>query len=445
MIAPSLLADGGPPRSHRLSPAPEDGAAHAGEQPTRVLYVLKRYPRLSETFVVREILGLESAGVAVGIEGLLPPEPGPRHPEVARVQAHHRVLPRRPELRQRPVLAAHGRLALRNPRRWVRVAAGASRRPGGWRRFLQAGLVAERAQREGFVHLHAHFATAAADVASTAAALSGLTWSVTAHAKDVFNDLNAAQLTRRLETAAAVVTVTEHNVAHLRRILGERAPEPGVAPHRRVHLVRNGVPLAPAHGPNLHGPVVCVARLVEKKGIDRLLDALWTLAAHGRNVPALIVGDGPLRGQLEAQAAALGLADLVTFTGAVDSAEVAAVYARASMVVLPCRIAVDGDRDGLPTVLTEALARALPVVSTDVVGIPELVQHERTGLLVPPEDAAALAAAIERLLDDDGLARRLGRAGRQLVSDAYAPDRSTVALLAAFSAAVVGPGRRGAL
>jgi len=296
-------------------------------------------------------------------------------------------------------------------------------------------MVADRARREGFEHLHAHFATAAAEVAAMAGELADLPWSVTAHAKDIYAGDNASLLPTRLAGASVVVTVTEHNVDHLHHVLGaSRRRLDGGPAAPTVQLVHNGVALGPAHGPTPSGPVTCVARLVEKKGIDLLVDAVALLARRGRSVPVLIVGDGPERDALAARAAALGVAELVTFTGAVDSDGVAAAYARASMVVLPCRVSADGDRDGLPTVLTEALARALPVISTDVVGIPELVQHERTGLLVPPEDGPALARAIERLLDDDALGRRLGSAGRALVADAYSPEAATHALLGAFAA-----------
>lgn len=383
----------------------------------RVLYVLKRYPRLSETFVVREIVCLEARGVGVGIDALLPPEDGPRHPATGDVGASVRYVPRRPRLRRRPVAAAHLRLVLVHPGRWAREAVRALR-AGTWRRFLQAGLVARRAMREDFDSLHAHFATAAAEVAAHAAALSGLPFTVTAHAKDIYSEQNAPLLARRVGRADAVVTVSHHNEHHLRDRL------PGV----RLDVIRNGVPLGPATGPSADGPLLCVARLVEKKGIDLLLGALAELAARGRTVRLTLVGDGPLRAELEEMADGLGVAASVQFVGAQPSTEVDRAYRQASMVVLPCRVAGDGDRDGLPTVLVEALARALPVVTTDVVGIGELVRDGSTGLLVPPEDPGALADAIARLLDDPALAVRLGQEGRRLVEREYDPSRSAAQL-----------------
>jgi glycosyltransferase involved in cell wall biosynthesis len=373
-----------------------------------VMYVLKRYPRLSETFIVRELTELEARGVELSIDALLPPEDGPRHPAVETVAARVRYLPRRPRLRQRDVMAAHLRLCARRPRAWVAQARRA-RRFGTWRRFLQAGLVADRARREAITSLHAHFATAAVEVAGHAAALAGIPFTVTAHAKDIYTDENAARLGDRVAAAAAVVTVSEHNRAHLGAVL----------PGTRVEVVRNGVPFASAAATPVDGPILCVARLVEKKGIDLLLRAVADLAPTRPTLRLEIIGGGPLDEYLQALAAEWGIAARVAFRGPQSPVDVESAYAGCAMVVLPCRIGADGDRDGLPTVLVEALARALPVVTTDVVGIGELVEHRKTGLLVPPEDPAALATAIAELLDNPTLGRSLGAAGRTRVRCDY--------------------------
>lgn len=386
-----------------------------------VMYVLKRYPRLSETFIVREVVELEARGVRVLIDALLPAEQGPRHPLVDAVAAPVRYLPRRPRLWWRDVATAHLWCAARRPVTWVREARRA-RRFGTWRRFLQAGMVARRARHERASVLHAHFATAASEVAGHASALSGIPYTVTAHAKDIFTDENARLLARRVADAATVVTVSEHNRAHLRDVL----------PTTPVRVVRNAVPVAHAHGPTLDGPILTVARLVEKKGLDLLLQAMVLVHRTHPAVQLHIVGDGPLRDELELLATRLGVAESVTFHGAQPSTFVQDAYRRASLVVLPCRVAGDGDRDGLPTVLVEAMSHALPVVSTDVVGIGELITDQQTGLLVTPESPAALAQAIERLVDDPALAEALGQAGRARVADAYDPARSATQLASVF-------------
>ena len=387
----------------------------------RVLYVLKRYPRLSETFIVRELLGLEAAGVQVGIDALLQPEPGPQHADVEAVRAEVRYVPRKPRWTT-DVVHAHARVGLRHPVRWTRRAVRAYR-ADNWRRFAQAGLVADRVRREGYQHIHAHFATASAEVARDAAALADVGYSVTAHAKDIFHVDNVEHLATRLGEASTVVTVSHYNVRHLRTVL----------PGSRVRYVPNGLPMPAAMEPQAGGPVLCVARLVPKKGIDLLVRAMAT-SGHQRTLE--IIGDGPCRAELEALAAELGIAGRVHFRGALTAAQVDMAYRRCSMLALPCRIDPDGDRDGMPTVLIEAMARAIPVVSTAVIGLDELVTDGVDGRLVAPEDPAALAAAIDALLDDPDTARRMGAAARDRVVGEFAPQHATAALLHVYDEAL---------
>lgn len=390
-----------------------------------VLYVLKRYPRLSETFVVREIVELEQRGLRVGIDALLPPEDGPRHPMVDRVAAHVRYLPSRARLRHPAAICAHLAVGLRHPGVWMREARRA-RRNDTWRRFVQAGFVARRVRREDVSVIHAHFATAASEVAGHAAALADIPFTVTAHAKDIYTRENAGQLTRRIAAASTVVTVTDHNRRHLRVKL----------PNTRVALVRNGVPVGAPYGPSLEGPILAVARLVEKKGLDVLIDAMVMVRTMHRTARLSIIGDGPLRDDLEQRTVELGLADHVRFLGAQPSTVVDAAYGAAAMVVLPCRVAADGDRDGLPTVLVEAMAHAVPVISTDVVGIGELIDDGTTGLLVAPDDPADLARAIVALIDDPARAHALGRAGWDRVGTTFDPAESARELQAVFEGAI---------
>jgi colanic acid/amylovoran biosynthesis glycosyltransferase len=411
-------------RTEQLIETPRPLEANPLDRPgqgLRVLYVLKRYPRLSETFIVRELLGLEVAGVRVGVDALLPPEPGVHHADVARVAASVRYLPRKAEW-SRAMVTAHMRVGVRRPFTWIRLARTA-RRNGGWRRFAQAGMVADRVRGDGFHHIHAHFATAAAEVARDAATLSGVTFSVTAHAKDIYHDDNIELFPSRVAGAATVVTVSEYNVRHLA----------DAVPGQRVRYVPNGLPMPGAAVPSPDGPVLCVARLVPKKGIDVLIRAMALLPTQRR---LEIVGDGSCRADLEQLVHDLGLEDQFTFLGALASADVDEAYRRCALVALPCRIDSNGDRDGMPTVLVEAMARAVPVVSTDVVGIDELVQHRSSGVLVPPDDPTALAAAIDEVLRDPEAAAVMGARGRQHVLDAFAPERATTALLAVFREAV---------
>lgn len=393
-----------------------------------VLYVLKRFPRLSETFILREVLGLEAAGVPVLVDTLLPPEEGPTHPELAAVRAPVRYVARHPRLRQREVLRAHAAVAARHPLRWAALAVRAHH-DGTWRRFLQAGLVAARVHDEGVGHVHAHFATAACEVATMAARLAGVTCSVTAHAKDIYHQDNAPHLARRLAGVDTVVTVSAHNMGHLDGVLTLAG---GSA---EIRHIANGVPLGPAADPTASRTLLCVARLVPKKGVDLLIRAAAQLVEQHPDLRVDIIGDGPLREDLSAMIERLGLVGRVRLLGPATTSDVHAAMASARAVVLPCRIDADGDRDGMPTVLVEALSHGVPVVSTDVVGIGELVIDGQTGLLVGPEDTTALAAALDRVLMDPALAARLGDAGRQLVQRRFRPEDSTAALVDAFAAA----------
>ncbi len=389
-----------------------------------ILYVLKRFPRLSETFVLDELLRLEASGERILIDVLLPPEDGPRQRGLNDLKASVRYLPRHPRLRRPSTALLQLRLFARRPSVWLEVASRA-RHSGRWRRFLQAGLVADRVLREGARHLHAHFATAATEVARDAAALAGVPVTVTAHAKDIFQADNALRLRERLEGVSAVVTISDFNAGHLRRVL------PGIP----VHHVPPGIELGEPVAQMPEGSVLCVARLVPKKGVDALIEAFALLRDRFPSRRLEIIGDGPLRAELARLAAQRGIADRVAFLGPRPREDVERAFDRCSIFVLPCRIARDGDRDGMPTVLLEAMARSVPVISTRVGGIPELVQHEQTGLLVAPDDPSGLARAIARLLDDPSLAHQLGINGRALVAERFDPQRNLRLLQAVFGRA----------
>jgi len=393
--------------------------------PLRVLYVLKRFPRLSETFILREILALEASGVRVMVDSLHAAEPGPRHRELESLEADVRYLPRHPQLRHRAVASAHLRIFLHAPMRWWSRARGA-RRQGTWEGFLKAGLVAARARAADAGVIHAHFATGAAEVARDASALAGIPHTVTAHAKDLFHRDNVGHIGERLEAAAAVATVSSYNVDYLRKLL------PGVP----VHLVPNPLPPFPATGWSTQGRLLCVARLVPKKGVDLLIDALAIVSPRRPDLRLQIVGDGPLRDDLEARARKAGVADRIEWSGSLSSDGVRDAMRNARAFVLACRIDADGDRDGMPTVLVEAMMAGVPVISTDVAGIRELVRDGETGLLVRADDPQDLAAAIERLADEPRTADRLARAGRALVLRAFDPQRCRRRSMALWRAAM---------
>ena len=390
----------------------------------RIGYVLKMYPRFSETFVLTEMLALEAAGADLAVYSMRHPIDGRFHPALAELRAPVTYLPaklRSTELwqllrareRDLPDLGAHLGLLL-------------SVTPD---EAMAATDLAARARTDGLTHLHAHFGSTATTVARVAARIAGIGYSFTAHAKDIFHaDVIHDDLAVKLRDAAFVVTVSDYNLDHLRRTFGADAD--------RVVRLYNGLDLA-AFAPRLGSRerrVAAVGRLVEKKGFDVLLAAAARLRDAGTVVPVEIAGTGPELPSLLALRDRLGLQDLVTFHGALPQHRVRELVATSAAFAAPCVVGVDGNRDGLPTVLLESLALGTPVVSTPVTGIPEAVIDGDTGLLVPESDPAALASALARVLDDGALASSLSRRGRAHVEERFDAARNSAELGRLFAA-----------
>jgi colanic acid/amylovoran biosynthesis glycosyltransferase len=275
----------------------------------------------------------------------------------------------------------------------------------------QALRLTQLVRSKGITHLHAHFASVSTSVARLTARLAGVPYSFTAHAKDIFHeDVCPDDLRGKLADAAAVITVSDYNLRHLVETFGEAAG--------RVRRVYNGLPLDgfPYRSPAKRPPrVISVGRLVEKKGLCDLIDACALLAKRGLDFDCHIIGDGELAGPLREQIQRLGVASHVQMSGPRPQADVIEAVGNAAMLAAPCIVGDDGNRDGLPTVLLEAMALGTPCISTDVTGIPEVVRHEETGLMVAQRNPAELAGAIERLLEDHALRVRLAEQARRLI------------------------------
>jgi glycosyltransferase involved in cell wall biosynthesis len=304
----------------------------------------------------------------------------------------------------------------RSPERYRRAVADAwtqcrrehSTQPA--RRLLQAGCLAGHLVTDGVTHLHAHFAHEATRVTMLAARLTGLPYSFTAHARDIYSeDVDYRLLREKVERARFAVTETNFNLAFMGSHVGAAAAS-------RVHVVHNGVDLerfAPEPAPLAADPLILsVGRLVEKKGFPTLISACRLLRDRGRRFRCEIIGYGELRPRLEEDIRAAGLADVVRLVGMRSQEDLPAEYRRAAVFAMPAIIGEDGNRDSLPTVLLEALACGVPVVASRVTGIPEIVDDGRNGLLVEPGDADGLSRALERLLADGELRERFGEAGR---------------------------------
>lgn len=384
-------------------------------------YVLRRFPVLSETFILNEILALEARGLDVHVFALAPTRDPRFHEGLSRVRASVTYVPN--VLEWRDVLRHNVRLWRRHRRRYASQLArtALSFKPVLMWRFLQAGYVADKARSIKVTRFHAHFANRATTVASHASRLLRIPYSFTAHAFDIFIEGSQGHLVARMTRAAAVVTVSEYNVRYLTSLLEGRAA--------RIVRIYNGLDLerfkpgaAVAEPPPLR--ILAVARLVEKKGLGVLVEACAKLKARGVDFRCEIVGKGAERPRLEALIREHALADHVSLLGARTQGEVLDLYRGAHVFALPCIVGDDGNRDGLPVSIVEALACGLPVVSTAVTGIPEAVEHGVNGLIVPERDASALADALESLAHDGGMRRRLAAAARPSVAEKFDQERT---------------------
>ena len=375
----------------------------------RVGYVLKRFPRISETFVAAELIELERQGEELVVFALSRPDEPFRHAFVDELQAPVVYLPHRPLREPVRVGRALARAWRRDPRGWLGAARYALWPPRlrGVRKLLQATVLREEMRRAGIDHAHAHFATAAARLANLSWRMGGPGYSVTTHAKDIYHEqVRVDHLRDKLVPARFVATVSQANRDHLRSRL---------ALDGRLHVVPNSVDIRRLGPPRSTrgepGLVLTVARLVEKKGLRDLLEACGELqrrpGLRDMAVRLEVVGDCPLRGELEATAERLGLD--ARFRGALPQEEVLELYRRAAVYCLPCVVAASGDRDGLPTSVLEAMALGVPVVTTAVSGLPDAVVHEVTGLVAPPHDPPALAEVLARVLADPELGARLAQ------------------------------------
>jgi glycosyltransferase involved in cell wall biosynthesis len=387
------------------------------ERPLGLL--VKIWPKLSETFILEEILALERHGVALRLYALAGPTDALTHPAVARVRAPLTCVPQSPRRHWAEFAARHLRVAAAAPLAYLRALAFAVRR--GRRAlhdFVQAGWLAAQLRDDGIGHLHTHFISTPADVADLVSQLTTLPFSISAHAKDIYLS-DPADLRRKLEAARFTVTCTEFN----RRTLAS------IAPRARVHRMYHGVDRAQFHprrraGTDAPPVILSVGRLREKKGLDTLIDACRVLRDRGEAFRCEIVGYGEEHDRLRARIARQGLTGEVCLVGKLSREQVIESYARAAVYVQPSRIAADGDRDGIPNVLLEAMAMGLPVVASNISGIPELVGDGRNGLLVEPDDPLVLADAITRLLHEPRLCADLGRHARETVTESFDNDHN---------------------
>jgi colanic acid/amylovoran biosynthesis glycosyltransferase len=392
------------------------------ENGLRVCYVVDHYPWVSHTFILREVEALRRAGVTVETVSL---HDSADHALAEADRAAYATTYRVSPPRAADVVAALVLAVARRPSGIFRTLmlalrlAGESYRSRVWGLlyFGEAVLVWRHASRRNTRHLHAHFTQPGPDVALLAAHLGGpgWSWSFTAHGRDIYTT-SRPLLAEKARRAAAVACVSDFGRAQMLELVDDEHSD-------KIRVVHCGLELDQFPAPNRRardgGPVqlLSVGRLVREKGHYVLLDALADLKQRGTAVAVTIVGDGPQAAELRRQAERLGLAALVRFAGRVGQDDIRAYYEAADVFCLT------SFSEGVPVVLMEAMAMELPVVASGIMGIPELVEHDRSGLLVPPARADLLADAIDRLAADPELRRRYGRHGREKVRAEFDVDR----------------------
>ena len=387
------------------------------EQPRRikVAYVMSRFPKLSETFVLGEILAVEQQGVEVELFPLLRERAEIIHPEAAALCERARFQP----FLSLPILRSQLYFLRHAPRRYLGALWALLRGTWGSANYFVGALGifpkvvhdARLMEADGVAHLHCHFSNHPAAAGFLIHRLTGIPYSFTAHGFDLHVDRH--MLCEKVADAAFVVAVSEYN----RKLILD---ECGEGARTRLAVIHCGVDTGffrPRKTTLAERPfsIVCVGTLHEVKGQSYLVEACRLLAESGGDVKCTLVGDGPDRAALVRQIAALGLEGRVALAGRRTRAEIAELLGRAHVLVSPSVPTAEGKREGIPVVLMEAMASGVPVVASGISGIPELVENGKTGLLVAPREPSALADALRRLHDDPALRERLGRAGREMV------------------------------
>jgi glycosyltransferase involved in cell wall biosynthesis len=381
-----------------------------------VAYLFERFPSFGQTFCYREVVELERQGTNVQVFSIRRPVSEPPEAWDKSVVERVHYLPE-----EKPLLAEIDRIlktkAVANP---VRAAVGEWGRQSDFLRLYQAIYIGARLREKGLKHVHAHFAGMAARTAYWISEFFGIPYSFTAHANDIFAPRDfVVSLAKLIANAASVVTVSDYAV----RLLRERFPDSAT----KIHRVYNGVDLSSFTPTDFTGKppqIISIGRLIQKKGFSDLIGACAVLQGRGGRFACRIIGEGPLEQSLRAQIVANGLEKCVELTGPQTQAEIAEQLAHATVFVLPCAREADGAMDNLPTVIMEAMAAGLPVISTPLGGVPEMIDDGVNGFLVPERDPAAVATAIERLLTDAPHARRLGDRGRQIADEKFSIETS---------------------
>lgn len=391
-----------------------------------LVYIIGTYPGLTTTFIDREIRALRSKGVHVRVLSVRKPHTGLSSDQKQLQGITSYLLP--PSWGQ--FIVGHLRFILKNPAIYFRTLFELlmSHHPDLIARlktilhFAEGVYAAERIRKETCDHIHAHFVDRASSIALVAGRLLNVPYSVTAHANDIY--VKPVLLDVKLSRASFVSTCTDYNHQYLQQKFNLNS---------KLHCFYHGLELE-TYQPEARisseiSVITAVGQLKEKKGFSYLLEACRLLKNKGYDFHCQIIGEGPLRSALESQIRNLSLESIVTLCGALPHEHVIGELKSSTMFVLPCITGSDGDRDGIPNAILEAMAMQLPVVSTAHSGIPEVVSDGVNGFLVPAADSISLAEKMSELLDRPTLRRQMGERGRRIVIERFDSERNADRLL----------------
>jgi len=402
-------------------------------KPPSITYIVGTYPGLTTTFIDREVMALRSMGVRLQILSIRQPWTKLSAEQEALRKDVTYLLP----VKWLPLIISHLSYALTKPKHFFSTLVYLLTRPHPSLRarlmtlihFVEGVYAAYMLRHTPGQHLHAHFIDRAATVALVASRLLGIPYSVTAHASDIY--VNPVLLKEKLTNAKFASTCTAYNRSYLSQFGKDLFNHKLLCIYHGLELERY---VNEQHTRTGRPIILSVGQLQERKGLSYLVEACGILRDRGVQFECRIIGEGPLRPTLQEQIHQLELEDYVRLVGALPHEEVIAQYQEATVFALPAILGKDGDRDGIPNVILEALSMGLPVVSTAHSGIPEVIEEGVNGLLVPPEDAQAFSSALERLICDPEMGNAFGKAGRKIVADRFNPEKNARRLLEAFVA-----------
>jgi glycosyltransferase involved in cell wall biosynthesis len=400
-------------------------------------YILKGYPRISETFISNEILLLEQLGFKISLFPMRHPRENFCHDSVKKIKAEIHYLPTHLFRNFFQLITPNLLLAIKHPGKYGHALSIALKRfartkkTATFKHLFQAGYMVNNhlLKSPEITHLHGHFAHSPTSVTMFASLLSGIPFSFTAHAKDIYTS-NREQLREKISMARFVATCTRYNARYLEEI-ADSVKTP-------IHCIYHGIDTDLFHAEgarvNCAPPynLLTVARITEKKGLPTIYNALATLKKRGISFTHTLIGDGDDREAVLSLITQLGLEQDCLWLGTQTHEKVLQQFQKSDLFILGCEVAKNGDRDGIPNVLVESLAMGVPAISTNVSAIPELILNKKTGLVVPPSDSDEMADGILHLLNDNALRQKVIQEGQSYVREDFDNKELTAKLGSIF-------------